>query len=46
MTAEMKEIFALQDRIALETLKALDVKLIRGEQGSPCWKDHGQPGGL
>jgi adenylate cyclase len=29
--AEMKDIFALQDRIALETLKALDVKLIYGE---------------
>ncbi len=29
--AEMKEIFALQDRIALETLKALDVKLLYGE---------------
>jgi adenylate cyclase len=29
--AEMKEIFALQDRIALETLKALDVKLVYGE---------------
>jgi adenylate cyclase len=29
--AEMKEFFALQDRIALETLKALDVKLVYGE---------------
>ena len=30
---EMKEFFALQDKIALETLKALDVKLSRGEGG-------------
>jgi adenylate cyclase len=30
---EMKEFFALQDRIALETLKAIDVKLARGEGG-------------
>ena len=28
---EMKDIFALQDKITLETLKALDVKLFRGE---------------
>jgi adenylate cyclase len=28
---EIKDVFALQDRIALETLKALDVKLSRGE---------------
>jgi TolB-like protein len=28
---EMKDIFALQDKITLETLKALDVKLLRGE---------------
>jgi adenylate cyclase len=28
---EMKELLALQDRIALEILKALDVRLIRGE---------------
>ena len=28
---EMKDIFALQDKITLETLKALDVKLSRGE---------------
>ncbi len=30
---EMKEIFALQDRIAIEILKALDVKLTYGEGG-------------
>ncbi len=30
---EMKEFFALQDTIALETLKAVDVKLSRGEGG-------------
>ena len=30
---EMKEIFALQDKIALETLKAFDIKLSRGEGG-------------
>jgi adenylate cyclase len=30
---EMKDIFALQDKIALETLKALDVKLTYGEGG-------------
>jgi adenylate cyclase len=30
---EMKEFFALQDKISLETLKALDVKLTRGEGG-------------
>jgi adenylate cyclase len=30
---EMKDIFALQDKIALEILKALDVKLSRGEGG-------------
>jgi adenylate cyclase len=29
---EMKQLLTLQDRIALEILKALDVKLIRGEQ--------------
>ena len=30
---EMKDIFALQDEITLKVLKALDVKLIRGEPG-------------
>lgn len=30
---EMKEFFSLQDRIALETLKAIDVKLLKGEGG-------------
>ena len=30
---EMKDLFALQDKIALETLKALDVKLAYGEGG-------------
>jgi adenylate cyclase len=30
---EMKDIFALQDKIALEVLKAIDVKLKRGEGG-------------
>jgi adenylate cyclase len=30
---QMKEIFALQDKIALETLKAIDMKLFRGEGG-------------
>ena len=29
--SEMKDFFALQDKIVLETLKALDVKLVRGE---------------
>jgi len=30
---EMKDLFALQDKIALETLKAIDLKLSRGEGG-------------
>jgi adenylate cyclase len=30
---EMKEFFALQDKIVLETLKAIDLKLSRGEGG-------------
>jgi len=30
---EMKDVFALQDEITLKVLKALDVKLIRGEPG-------------
>ena len=30
---EMKDFFALQDKITLETLKALDVKLVSGEGG-------------
>jgi adenylate cyclase len=36
---EMKDIFALQDEITLKVLKALDVKLIRGEEAKMFGKD-------
>jgi adenylate cyclase len=43
---KMKDIFAIQDSITLEILKALDVKLAYGEGGTVSRKRHEQAGSL